>query len=119
MICSSSDSSISSSDEYALSSEWAMSRVARALARARVLMERGFVSRRVARFEAPQASLCARDGRPVTRVWCDGVVCRAVVCVGRRVRSRACRQLDYVIGEADSSTFRANLSAPHILMEGL
>ena len=93
MICSSSDSSISSSDEYALSSEWAMSRVARALARARVLMERGFVSRRVARFEAAQASLCARDGRPVTRVWCDGVVCRAVVCVGRRVRSRACRQL--------------------------
>ena len=30
MICSSSDSSISSSDEYALSSEWVMSRVARA-----------------------------------------------------------------------------------------
>ena len=36
--------------------------------KARVLMERGFVSRRVARFEAAQASLWARSGCPVTCV---------------------------------------------------
>ena len=36
--------------------------------KARVLMERGFVSRRVARFEAAQASLWARSGCPITCV---------------------------------------------------
>jgi hypothetical protein len=36
--------------------------------KARVLLERGFVSRRVARLEAAQASLWARSGCPATCV---------------------------------------------------
>jgi hypothetical protein len=45
--------------------------------------------------------------------WCAARSCVSAVAFGHA------RAVSYVIGEADSSTFRANLSAPHILMEGL